>query len=78
LESLAYQTYDIIRVMKEDIKKLVKKNFKIRMKVDGGASNNSYVMQFQSDISNTSLIKPKNIETTAMGAAYLAGLAIGF
>ena len=78
LESLAYQTYDIIRVMKEDIKKLMKKNFKIRMKVDGGVSNNTYVMQFQSDISNASLIKPKNIETTAMGAAYLAGLAIGF
>ncbi|MEN0068722.1 MAG: glycerol kinase GlpK [Spiroplasma sp.] len=78
LESLAYQTYDIIRVMQEDIKRMVKKNLKIKIKVDGGASNNRYVMQFQSDISNTSLIKPKISETTAMGVAYLAGLAINF
>lgn len=77
LESLAYQTQDIILAMKESSKNIIKKN-KIIMKVDGGASNNRYVMQFQSDISNINLIKPVISETTALGAAYLAGLAINY
>ncbi|WP_342273397.1 glycerol kinase GlpK [Spiroplasma endosymbiont of Acasis viretata] len=79
IESLAYQSQDVILAMQADVK-LNKdlKDLKIKIKVDGGASNNSYIMQFQSDISRTNLIKPKNTETTAMGTAYLAGLAIGF
>ncbi len=48
------------------------------IKVDGGASKNNYLIQFQSDISESELIRPKNVETTAMGAAYLAGLAVGY
>ena len=48
------------------------------LKVDGGASNNDFLMQFQSDVMNAPVRRPKCIETTAMGAAYLAGLAIGF
>lgn len=79
LESLAYQSQDVIMAMQEDTKvNKVLKNLTIKIKVDGGASNNSYIMQFQSDISRTALIKPQNTETTAMGAAYLAGLAVGF
>lgn len=77
LESLAYQAHDIVLAMKESAKDIIK-NDKIIMKVDGGASNNRYVMQFQSDISEIQLVKPKNSETTAMGAAYLAGLAINY
>lgn len=77
LESLVYQAEDIILAMKESTKRIIKKN-KIVMKVDGGASNNRYVMQFQSDMSDIDLIKPKSSETTAMGAAYLAGLAINY
>ncbi|WP_342277207.1 glycerol kinase GlpK [Spiroplasma endosymbiont of Nebria brevicollis] len=79
IESLAYQSQNMIMAMQEDInlnKDL--KNLTIKIKVDGGASNNPYIMQFQSDISRTTLIKPQNTETTAMGAAYLAGLAVGF
>lgn len=79
LESLAYQSQDVILAMQEDIKmSKCLEDLTIKIKVDGGASNNSYVMQFQSDISRTTLIKPKNSETTAMGAAYLAGIAVGF
>lgn len=79
IEALAYQSQDVIMAMQEDIK-LNKdlKNLTIKIKVDGGASNNSYIMQFQSDISRMTLVKPENTETTAMGAAYLAGLAVGF
>lgn len=76
LESLAYQTHDVFLAMREEIKK---NNIDIsKMKVDGGASNNKYLMQFQSNISNVNLIKPENSETTAMGACYLAGIACGF
>ena len=50
----------------------------VGLKVDGGASANDFLMQFQSDILNTSINRPKVIETTALGAAYLAGLAVGF
>jgi glycerol kinase len=55
----------------------LKHNFKT-IKVDGGVSKNKFLMQFQANISQTKIIKPKNGETTALGATYLAGLAVGF
>ncbi|ATZ18428.1 glycerol kinase [Williamsoniiplasma somnilux] len=73
LEAIAYQAYDVISAMQKDIKKDL-----ASLKVDGGASRNKFIMQFQSDITQTKVIKPKNVETTAMGAAYLAGLATGY
>ena len=73
VESLAYQSYDVIRAMEMDSG--VKLN---SLRVDGGASANNFLMQFQADISGTDVIRPACIETTALGAAYLAGLAIGF
>ncbi|WP_424526235.1 glycerol kinase GlpK [Spiroplasma endosymbiont of Glossina fuscipes fuscipes] len=73
LESLAYQAYDVIMAMTEDLKKPIK-----RIKVDGGASRNEYLMQFQADITQVEVIRPKSIEATAMGAAFLAGLAVNF
>jgi glycerol kinase len=59
--------------MSKDLKKKI-----TNLKVDGGASNSNYLMQFQASISGTNVIRPMNTETTAMGAAYLAGLAVGF
>lgn len=73
LESIAYQTADVLRAMEQD-SGLTLKN----LKVDGGASANDFLMQFQSDIINTTVHRPKCIETTALGAAYLAGLAVGY
>ena len=73
LESIAYQTKDVIRAMEEDSK--IKLN---RLKVDGGASANDFLMQFQADILGVPVDRPKVSETTAQGAAYLAGLAVGF
>ncbi|MEA3317307.1 MAG: glycerol kinase GlpK [Bacteroidota bacterium] len=73
LESLAYQSMDVIRAMQNDSKINLKK-----LNVDGGASANNFLMQFQSDILNVNVIRPQNIETTALGVAYLAGLAVGF
>jgi glycerol kinase len=73
LESIAYQSMDVLRSMEEDSK--IKLN---SLKVDGGASANNFIMQFQSDILNVPVHRPKIIETTALGAAYLAGLAVGF
>lgn len=73
LESLAYQTHAIVLAMEQD------SNLKFKgLKVDGGASANNFLMQFQSDILNERVIRPTCIETTALGAAYLAGLATGF
>ena len=73
LESLAYQTKDIIDAMEKDSGlKLTK------LKVDGGAVKNNFLMQFQSDILNVNVERPTVNETTALGAAYLAGLATGF
>lgn len=73
LQSLAYQTNDLIQTMKKDT------NIDIpSLKVDGGASLNNYLMQFQSDISNIPVIRSKNIETTALGAAFLAGLSVKY
>ena len=73
LESIAYQTYDICQAMENDA--LVPLT---RLKVDGGASANSFLMQFQSDLLGADVVRPECIETTALGAAYLAGLAVGF
>ncbi len=73
LESIAYQSNDVFRAMEEDA------GIKIReLKVDGGASANDLLMKFQTDISNTVTRRPECIETTALGAAYLAGLSTGF
>jgi len=73
LESLAYQTYDVLTAMENDSgMKLSKLN------VDGGASANNLLMQMQSDIIQTEVNRPKCVETTAAGAAYLAGLAVGY
>lgn len=73
LESLAYQTHAIARAMEQD------SGVKITsLRVDGGASANSFLMQFQSDILNAEVVRPQCIETTALGAAYLAGLAVGY
>ncbi|MDD3478388.1 MAG: glycerol kinase GlpK, partial [Candidatus Izemoplasmatales bacterium] len=73
LESIAYQTKDVITVMEKESK--LKLN---RLRVDGGASKNDFLMQFQSDILNTYIDRPLSSESTAQGAAYLAGLAVGF
>ena len=73
LDSIAYQTMDVLKAMEADSGISIKE-----LRVDGGATANNLLMQFQSDILNTIVIRPKIIETTAMGAAYLAGLAIGF
>lgn len=72
LESLAYQTKDVVMAMFEDSQIKLEKFF-----VDGGASANDFLMQFQADILNTSVFRPQNIETTALGAAFLAGIGIG-
>ena len=73
LESIAYQSKDLINAMKED------SGIEINsLKVDGGATANNFLIQFQSDILNTKVLRPEIIETTALGAAYLAGLAVGF
>lgn len=73
LESLAYQSCDVITAMEEDA------GMKIHhLQVDGGASRNSFLMQFQSDLLNVTVIRSTISETTALGAAYLAGLAIGY
>ena len=73
LESLAFQTYDIARAMERD------SGIKItELKVDGGACANNFLMQFQSDLIGCDVYRPRCIETTALGAAYLAGLAVGY
>lgn len=73
LESIAYQTVDVLKAMEKDSDIELKS-----LKVDGGASANDFLMQFQSDILNTEVRRPECIETTALGAAYLAGLATGY
>ncbi|MFD2555746.1 glycerol kinase GlpK [Sphingobacterium tabacisoli] len=73
LESIAYQTYDILKAMEADSASRIKE-----LRVDGGATQNSFLMQFQADILKTKVIRPSITETTAMGAAFLAGLAVGF
>ncbi len=73
LDAIAYQSRDVIEVMKEETHLDLK-----TLKVDGGATANNYLMQMQSDLLQTRLLLPKCLETTALGAAYLAGLATGF
>jgi glycerol kinase len=73
LEGIAYQTYDIVKAMERDCGLPI-----TNLKVDGGASRNNLLMQFQSNILATEVLRPRITETTALGAAYLAGLAIGF
>lgn len=73
LEGIAYQTLDVLEAMKKDTNMEYKE-----MRVDGGASNNNLLMQFQSDIMDAPVARPQVTETTALGAAYLAGLATGF
>ncbi|MCY6356456.1 glycerol kinase GlpK [Clostridium sp. ZS2-4] len=73
LESMAYQTYDVLKAMEEDSGIELKE-----LKVDGGACANNFLMQFQSDVLSVKVQRPEIIETTALGAAYLAGLAVGY
>lgn len=73
LESVAYQTYDICRAMESDAGVEL-----TRLRVDGGAAANDLLMQFQSDLLGAEVLRPACIETTALGAAYLAGLAVGY
>ncbi len=73
LESIAYQSYDVIRAMEKDIGHRI-----MQLRADGGASANDLLMQFQADILQLELIRPRILETTALGAAYMAGLNIGY
>lgn len=73
LESLAYQTQSVLEAMESDT------GMEMRvLRVDGGASANDFLMQFQADILNGNVVRPSCVETTALGAAYLAGLAVGY
>ena len=73
LEGIAFQTMDIVVAMEKDA------GVKLgELKVDGGASRNNLMMQFQADVLGTKVVRPVTTETTAMGAAYLAGLAVGY
>ena len=73
LEGIAFQVYDIVKAMELDSGLNI-----TELKVDGGASRNNLLMQFQSDILDTEVLRPRVTETTALGAAYLAGLAVGY
>lgn len=73
LESIAYQVADVVKCMNADMGDTMKE-----LRVDGGAVANNLLLQFQSDILNADVVRPKILETTALGAAYLAGLAVGF
>ena len=73
LESLAYQCYDLLFAMEQDMGHEMRE-----LRVDGGASANNFLMQFQADMLRKQVIRPKCIETTSLGAAYLAGLAVGY
>lgn len=73
LDSIAYQTHDVLKAMEADAGITISE-----LRVDGGATVNNVLMQFQSDILNCKVVRPKITETTALGAAYLAGLAVGY
>lgn len=73
LESLAYQNEDLLSAMAKDLGKRI-----VALKVDGGACRNDFLMQFQADVSSTEIVRCKSIESTSLGAAYLAGLAVGY
>ena len=73
LESIAYQTHDVLEAMEAD------SGIKISsLRVDGGASANDFLMQAQADIIDTQVVRPRMLESTAIGAAYLAGLSVGY
>jgi glycerol kinase len=78
LESICYQTEDVLAAMREDMRSLPYSSDVSRLKVDGGASANKLLMQMQADFSDLSVVRSANPEATATGAAYLAGLAVGF
>jgi glycerol kinase len=73
LESMAYQSYDVLKAMEADSGISIKE-----LRVDGGATTNNLLMQFQADLLGANVIRPKHIETTALGTAYLAGLRVGY
>ncbi|HSI74866.1 MAG TPA: glycerol kinase GlpK [Lunatimonas sp.] len=73
LEAIAYQVYDVLKAMEKDAGEEVRE-----MRVDGGATANNFLMQFQADLVRCTIKRPKMLETTALGAAYLAGLAVGY
>ena len=73
VESMAYQTYDVLHAMEQDAGIPL-----AELRVDGGAAANSFLLQFQSDITGVPVLRPSTLETTALGAAYLAGLAVGY
>jgi len=73
LESIAYQSMDVLKAMEKDAGIPFRE-----LKVDGGASANDFLMQFQADITGRAVHRPSCIETTALGAAYLAGLSVGY
>ncbi|WP_313528494.1 glycerol kinase GlpK [Anaerotignum sp.] len=73
VESMAYQTYDVLHAMEQDAGIPL-----AELRVDGGAAANSFLLQFQSDITGVPVMRPSTLETTALGAAYLAGLAVGY
>lgn len=73
IESIAYQTMDMLKAMEKDSGIAINE-----LRVDGGATVNNTLMQFQADVLNTIVVRPKVVETTAMGAAFLAGLAVGY
>ncbi len=73
LESMAYQSTDVLRSMEEDLGRDIES-----LRVDGGASANNFLMQFQSDVAGIDVVRPSSVESTALGAAFLAGLATGF
>lgn len=73
IEGIAYQVYDVVKAMEADAK-----TKSVQLRVDGGATASNMLMQFQSDLFNFDIVRPKTLETTALGAAYLAGLAVGY
>lgn len=73
LEAIAYHSNDLLSAMANDLQKPLS-----LLAVDGGAANSNFLMQFQSSISKLPILRPSSVETTALGAAYLAGLGVGF
>jgi glycerol kinase len=78
IESIAYQSADLLEAMHQDATLALAKLDLSELRVDGGASKNSLLMQFQADLLGIPVVRPKVTETTALGAAYLAGLAVGY
>jgi glycerol kinase len=73
LESIAFQVDELLQTMSLDFGEAI-----LELRIDGGAAKNNFIAQFQADISNTTITRPENLETTALGAAYLAGIAVGY